>query len=228
MRYSLGPAFGDIITQPSIVFDRIKTNELKAWSALILILVSSLVVIGWYFMTTDILRYLVESSIQAGKELTDEQLDAIRGQESMIQVSSIVSVGVSQLVMLLLIALYLFLVATIAAEERITYGQWVSLSAWAGLPTLLGLISMAVTYAMSSESYVNLLELNKTSLNNLLLHLNADQAGFSVANSLSLGGIWSWVLYALGYNHITNSHTATGFSIIAVPILIIYSVIFML
>jgi len=226
MRYSLGPAFLDIFSRPVIVFEHIKAGNLKAWSALFILIVVTLSVFGWYFFTIDILRYVAESSAQSGTILTDEQLDMMRSQQSVIRASSTVAVAVSLLIQLAIISLYLFLVATVASEVRVTYSQWFSLVSWGSIPTLIGVVSIAISYSLVIPGYADLLSLNQTSLNSFYFNLDSKSSGYTLANFVSFGGAWSWVIYALGYSHLSHSKDSAGFIVIGIPLLILFAVIY--
>ena len=216
--YALGPAITDIFVQPTAVFAAIKNGRLSALIALLLLLTATVGIFGWYFMTVDIERFVLSAALQSGQVITPAQLNAIKGQATVIRMTSIVGGVISQIVLVFLLALYLFLVATVTSEIRVTYSQWLSLVAWSGLPALIGLLSMGAAYAVSQGTFVSIEALNQTTLNNVLFHLGPGDSGYALANAVSVGGLWSWVLYTLGFSYLTGGSRVVAALVLAVPV----------
>lgn len=226
--YAFGPAIADTFLQPKKTFEAIKNDKLSAVVALALLLFASLCVFGWYFLTVDIERFVLSAMMQSGQNITADQLGAIKDQESVIRMTSIIGAVVTQVGLIFVFALYLFLVATVTSEHRVTYGQWLSLAAWSGLPVLLGFLSIGVGLAFVQGAFVPLEALDQTSLNNTLFHLEPSDSGYTAANALSAGGIWSWILYVLGFSYLTESNRVTATLVVAIPVIIIFGLLLLL
>jgi hypothetical protein len=94
------------------------------------------------------------------------------------------------------------------------------------LPGLVSTLSMAVSYAVSPD-YVFLNLLDKTNLASLM-GLAIGDANFALYASVSIGAIWSYLLYGLGFARITGSAAVTATLVGLVPPAVQFSLIYFL
>ncbi|MDX1474898.1 MAG: YIP1 family protein [Reinekea sp.] len=208
-------SFLDIFAAPNNVFDRIRDKTLSAWLPLVIILVATIAVFGWYFMTVDMFQFMETSMQMSGQTPTNEELDAVMQGESVIRIISVASAGIGSLVVYLILALFFFLAATLIAEEKFSYGQFLSIVSWGSLPGLITILSAAITYALAND-FIYVTSLDMTSLASLL-GMQMDAPNYDVASGLSLGSIWTYVLYGMGFIRLTRCSISTGVIVAIIP-----------
>jgi hypothetical protein len=212
------PAFNsflDIFAAPNAVFDRIREKSISPWMPFLLMVILSTAVYGWYFMTVDMYQFMETSMSISGQEISTADFEAMMQTESIIRGVSIGSAAIGMVVVYLLLALFYFLAATLIAEEKLSFGQFFSVVAWASLPGLLGLLSVALTYALSSD-FAYITQLDKTSLSSLL-GMSLDSANFDLAAGVSVGAVWSYVLYGMGFARVTRCGVVTAIIVGLIP-----------
>lgn len=209
----------DVFASPLVVFNRIKDKTLSAWIPLLLIVGLSAAVTTWYFLTIDLYQFMEVSMLMSGQEASPAELDQILKAESIIRISSAAIGSLSSLVIYLVLALYFFLISLLVAEDKTSFGQWLSVIAWGSLPSLLSLLSIGVSYALIIPEFALIQSLDKTSVA-ALLGLNWNDAYFNMLSTATVGAIWSYVLYGVGFKVLTRCKTATAVIVGLVPVLI--------
>ena len=224
---SLGSAsFVDIFLSPQLVFDRIRTKSLPFWPPLLVIIAVLSSFMAWYFMTVDMNAYMETTLVLADQEMTPEAFDAALATANVVRIISPIAAPLMSLVIYLILASFFFLAATLVAEEKFRFGQFFTLVCWASLPGLLSTLSMAVSYAASSDFvFINLLD--KTNLASLK-GLAIGDANFALYASVSIGAIWSYLLYGLGFARLTGSSAMTATLVALVPPLVQFSLTYFL
>ena len=213
---SLGfTSFVDIFASPQLVFERIRAKSLSFWAPLSVLLIVLTAFMVWYFMTIDIRAYMETTFVLSGQEVAPEQLEAVMANLQMVRIVSPITAPLVSLFIYVLLATFFFLAATLVAEEKFSFGQFFTLVCWASLPALLSTLSMAVSYAVSPD-FVFISLLDKTNLASLL-GMAVGDANFSTYASLSIGAIWSYLLYAFGFAYITGSSAATATMVGLIP-----------
>lgn len=226
--YAFGPAIADVFSQPQRVFQAIFDKTLSAWFPLLLIFIASLAIFGWYFTSVDMEQFVIAAAAQSGTPLNAETIAAVREQAGLIQATTIVSSVITQVGMPFVIALYCSLIANTVSERRSTYGQWLAVAAWSAIPGMVGMLSMAVSMLMAQDTLGALEALDRTSLNNLVLHLAPQDQGYVFANAVSIGSLWSWLVSVLGFRVLAQTRTGTAALIMAAPIVLILILIWLL
>jgi len=208
-------SFLDIFAAPNDVFNRIREKTLSAWLALIIVLLVSTATMAWYFMTVDLYQFMETSMAISGQTATSAELDTILQQEGVIRIVSTVTTSVSSLVMFFILGLFFFLAALVAAEEKITYGQCLAVVAWGSVPGLISVFSMAISWFLAND-FVYLTALDQTSLANLL-GMTVNSPNFDVFSIFSVGTIWSYALFGIGFAKITRSSAVTATVVGIIP-----------
>ncbi|MDN3649887.1 YIP1 family protein [Reinekea marina] len=209
----------DTFASPVVVFNRIKENTLSAWIPLLILVAATAGVSFWYFLSIDLYQFMEASMIMSGQEVNPEELSQILQAEAIIRWSSASIGAVATLVVYLIIALYFFLMSMLVAEDKIGFGRWMAVVAWGSLPSLISLISIAVSYAMVTPGFELFQALDKTSVASIM-GLSFDDANFNVLSTLTLGTVWAYVLYGLGFKVLTRCKPITAVVVGVVPALI--------
>jgi hypothetical protein len=224
---SLGStSFVDIFSSPQLVFDRIRAKSLPFWPPLLVIVAVLSAFMAWYFMTVDMNAYMETTLVLADQEMTPEAFDAAMATANIVRIISPIAAPLVSLLIYLILATFFFLAATLVAEEKFRFGQFFTLVCWASLPGLVSTLSMAVSYAVSPD-YVFLNLLDKTNLASLM-GLAIGDATFALYASVSIGAIWSYLLYGLGFARITGSAAVTATLVGLVPPAVQFSLIYFL
>lgn len=216
----------DIFAAPNQVFDKIREKSISPWPAFFVVFVLAATVYGWYFLTADMYQYLEASMLAAGQVVNPEELNLMVQQESLIRYASAVTSPLTILFMYLILALLFFLAAMLVAEEKLRYGQFFTLVAWANMPTLLSLLSSGLSYGIS-DGFIWLGALDKTSLANLL-SMDITAANYDVASTLTAAVIWSYVLMAMGFARITRCSAVTATIVGIIPPVIQFGLTYLL
>lgn len=205
----------DTFAAPQLVFKRIREKSISFWIPLSVLVLGTLLVYGWYFMSVDMYQFMETSMLISGQSASPDEMDLILQNEAVLRIVPTASAVIGTLVVLLIMALYFFLAAALLAEERYGFGQFLSLVAWGSLPGLITLLSTGVTYALSDE-FLYLTELDKTSLATIL-GMSYDSANFNLASALTVGNVWSYVLYGVGFSILTRTSTVTTTIVAVIP-----------
>jgi len=215
----------NILSAPSEAFRALDLRPTKL-VPLALILVSSAVVLFWYFSIIDFDWY-VDDTLAANPNMSAEQLEAAR--ESMLSMSQstfriigIAGSTVSVLLLYLLQAGYLSMASALIGDKY-RFSHWFSLICWTNLPYLLVIIGMVVTILLSPNGQISAYDLNPLTLANLGL-----QAGDSPLQSLfrlvSLNMLWSLGLVVMGYKQWVQSSWVKAAAVVLAPYLLILGI----
>lgn len=215
----------DIFASPLQVFQRIREKSISAWWPLLILLGATTAVYGWYFMSVDLYQFMETSMVISGQTPAPEEMDAIMQGASVIRIVSLVSASVGSLVMFLLLALFFFLAATLIAEEKFSYGQFLSLIAWSSLPAMITLLSTGVTYGLA-DGFVYLTELDKTSLASLL-GMSLEQSNYDLASNVTIANIWSYVLFGVGFSILTRSSAVASTIVALIPPVLHFGLVYL-
>ncbi len=215
----------NILTSPIEAFDELNQRPSKLFP-LALIMISTMAVMFWYFSIVDFDWYIDDSL--SGANLSEEQLEAMRENmqsmsQSTFKMIGVLSGGVGVLFIYLLQSGYLSMASALNGD-RFKFRHWFSLVIWAGLPSLLSVIGMAVNIILSPNGQLSVYQLNPLTLSNLGMQFDI---GFltTVMNSLDLTMIWSVTLVVMAYKHWLNSSISKALAIVLTPYLLIFGVL---
>lgn len=221
---SLTASLMNIFVAPGEALDAAREHRRWLWWPLLLVIGAGIALWIWYYRTVDF-AWLADRLL-AGRDLSTDQARA--ASQFMTRDRSLgfacAGVVIGTLVIYVVQAGYLLLAARLTGEREIGFGQWFSLTAWTRLPSLLGIIAMAVGYGLASGNQVAPTALNVVSLNALLFHLEPAQHGFSLANSVTLTLIWSLGLLTYGVMRWLNRGALQALAIVVGPYVVIYGV----
>jgi len=108
---------------------------------------------------------------------------------------AVVSATLKPLLLIAGMAAYLAVVGRVRGIE-LGFARWFNVAAWIGLPYLLLVPMECVETWRHASGQVALEDVDPTSLNALLFHLDAGAGGYALATSVSLATFWSAALCA--------------------------------
>ena len=190
---------------------------------MILIIVSSLIITGWYFSVVDF-DWLVDQMFAA---MPATEVEAAKSfmTKTMMMTFSIVSTLVVLPAVLAFMALY-FLLASKAIKKPVDFNSAFSLSAWASLPMLLTLPLGAIQILMMTNGQLTFSQLNPLSLNQLFFNYDMSHKMASLMDSLSVFTVWNAVLLVIGFEIWAKVKRSTAVLVVLLPYLTIYGIWF--
>jgi hypothetical protein len=210
-----GEAFSTIRTRPTILFP------------LLLVAVSTMLVIAWYFRVLDYDWY-IDDTLARLPNLSEAELETARermaglSQRNLMLLSTLSS-GAGLVIILLLQAGYLTLVSALHGDEY-RFRQWFSLAAWTGLPGLLSTLSMAINIWLNPSGQVGIYDLNSLSLYNLGMQ-TANESLNQLLNGINLPMLWSLGLVIVAYRQWLQAGPLRALIIVTAPYLLIFGVL---
>lgn len=181
-------AFAAIAERPRVLFP------------LLLLLVTGVGVLFWYFSIVDI-PWLIEKSMDAsgrGAQMSDEEARAARSMGPIIiKWASVIGALVMIAVIRLGEAVYFLLAGKITNVQR-SFKQWLSLSLWTSMPAVLGVIPAAIVLFTTTTTQFDQGQLQTLSLNNLLFHRTMAEPGYSFLSTINLFQLAGLYLAAYG------------------------------
>lgn len=215
----------NVLTAPSEAFEVIKEKPSSLFPLAIVVL-STLLVTGWYFSVLDYDWY-IDDTLNQFTDLSDDQLaEAREGMESLSQsnmaVISLLSGGLGIFAIYLVQAGYLSLVSALKDDE-IRFKQWWSLVAWTNFPALFSALSMAVNSFLNSNGQLGFLNLNGLTL--FSLGMQTDNSSLNrVFATINLPMIWNVVLLTMAYRQWLTTSVIKSVAVVFTPYLLIFGV----
>jgi len=215
----------NILTAPSEAFRALELKPTKLFP-LALVLVSSVIILFWYFTIIDFDWY-VDDTLAANPNLTAEQLETARERMTSMSQSTFRMFGmagsvVSVLVLYLVQSVYLSMVSALSGDKY-RFSHWFSLICWTNLPYLLVVIGMGVTILLSPNGQISAYDLNPLTLANLGMNATGSPLQ-SLFRVVSLNMIWSLCLVVMGYRQWVQSGWIKAIAVVLTPYLLILGI----
>lgn len=195
-----------------------------AWLPLLLLILSSTVLMFWYFSVVDF-SWLMDQLFAAVKDPAKRDQARAMMSKSMMQTTAVITTLVSYPATCALAGVY-FMIVGKSTNKDVSFGTGFALSAWAFVPALLMLPLGAVAIVMASGGQLGFSELNPLSLNQLIFHHEAAHPMASVLDSINVTSLWSVFLMVVGYQVWAKVARATALKVVLIPYLIIYGLWF--
>lgn len=223
---SLAVIFVNVFTSPREAFAALAARPVVLWPLLAIILANALLVF-WYYVEVDFAWFIETSMRAAGQEPPPELAGAGAMGDTARIVTGVLAATATALILLVLMLLtggYLSFVSMFT-NDRIPFKQWLSLAAWASLPTLLDVAAGAVNMAVNDFTYRLPTEIFVFSFG-ALLGIDPAATGFlsNIAHQASVTSIWALALIVLGYKMWTGKPMGKAFLIVAAPLLVIVGI----
>jgi hypothetical protein len=200
----------------------------RFWAPLLLLSLLQAALSYGYVSFVD-LEWLVDLQLRStslGANLTEAEL-ARMAQQAAGQVGfraglAAVSAALVIPLMLLVGGVFLWLATKVTGVER-SFRHWFALSTWCTLPvTLIGMALAAVVLFTATTNQVPQAALQPLSLNEILLHRESDQPGYSLFSSMNLLQLLSIYLTAMGLKVWTNRSWTYCIIVAALPFALVF------
>lgn len=137
---------------------------------------------------------------------------------------TMVSGGLSILIIIALRGFYLNLIAKLFSKEVPNLFSWVALSIWAAVPTLLSIVLSAIFVLSHDVRNLMPADIGVASVNNLFLKLPDSHPWAAMANSFDILLVWSFVIMGLGFSRWTGAGVALGQLVAFLPFAALYGI----
>lgn len=211
-----------IFIEPSKAFAAIRERS-HTWLPLLAVTLGCAAMIWWYFQTVDF-AWLMNHTLSAQPDLTDEQRQAAQGMMSQSTMGWMAIAGtlIGTPLIYAVYALYYLLAGKFLGSD-ISFGKWFALTAWISLPRLLVFPLMAMQI-MTSGGQVAMEDLTMTSLNFLVFQLPQSHPWAGFLSNIDLPMLWTVVLSVIGLRVWTNRSLATCITVTLLPLVIIFGI----
>lgn len=217
----------DIFLQPSKVFVDLKEKP-TFWLPLLLVALASGVMVLMYHMKVDAEWFANDMAMASGNDMSAAEIEQMRkampGARTMGYIGAPTAVAATVIVSMLY-ALYFILAGKIAGVAT-SFRHGLSLTCWANMPVLLGVIVAIIGVLMMSPQ-TGFESLMLANVDPLLVQLPADHPWSALAKSFSLLNLWIWFLLALGWRIWARSGWLQAAIVAILPGAVIYGVMAM-
>ena len=212
----------NIFLEPGEVFAELKEKP-TFWLPLLLTVVLTMVMTVAYFSRVDSDWFIDHSLSASGNEMSAKEIADAKKVMPSAKVQGyigapIAAIGIS--LFMSLIALYYMLAGKITGVAM-SFRQGLSLTAWSGVPGLLGMI-VALVGVLTMTPQTPLESLMLTNVDPLLVQLPIDHAWSSFVKSLNLLTLWTIFLAALGWRVWGKTSWVQAVTVAALPSILIY------
>lgn len=179
-----------------------------------------------YFLRVDPAWYADNMLANLGRELTTQETAAFKAGMPSTQTQAVLGAVMGALAVVAanaLVALYVWIAAKVTGRT-LGFRHGMSLSAWSGMPMVLGLL-VALAGALTMSPQTALESLMLTNVDPLLVDLPADHRWNRLAQGFNLLTLWALVLFALGWRTWTRSSWAQAIVVALLPTLVVFGVI---
>lgn len=212
----------NIFLEPGKVFADLKEKPTFALP-LILVIVAAMAMTFMYFSKVDSQWYTDYIVMQSGKEMSQAEIAQMRSVMPSAKVMgyiSTISTPIVLVIVSLILALYYFIAGKVTGTAT-SFKHSLSLTAWAGMPTLLSMIVALIgVFNMVPETAIE--SLMMTRLDPLLFDLPVDSPWKRLASSFDLLSLWGTFLAALGWKTWGKTSWAEAITVAVIPSLIVY------
>lgn len=222
-------AFGslaNIFFEPRNTLSGLRERPGLVWLPFLLLLGAFAAFQAWYCLRVDASWFAdITLAPDAAKYTADQLRDAhARFTTGSMLFFGVGVNGVGLALWFLLQGLYFFLVAKLGGYKVQGFGNWFNFICWTNLPALLGFAASAVYMLTTDSRQINPMDLDVTSLNTLLFHVQYAHNGFFIASSLRLTVIWSWILMVIGMSAWSGKDLKRSALVVLAPYAVLYAV----
>lgn len=211
----------DIYLQPAKVFAALKDKP-TFLVPLLLTIVLSVVMMAVYFAQVDG-AWLLDRMANANPDATAKEVEQMRKVMPSAQVMGYFSMAgllVATVLVTLVVALYYWIAGKIAGHA-LSFRHGLSLTAWSGMPMLLGGI-VGLVGAITMTPQTSLESLQVLNIDPLFVELPMDHAWSTFAKGFSLLMFWAIGLAALGWRTWFRTGWGQAVFVAALPYLVYF------
>ncbi len=212
----------NIFLEPSKVFNEQKEKPSFLLPLLLMVAFTALMTL-MYFNSVDSEWFKEHQLAASSQEMSAAQIEEMKKNMPAAKVMGyfgVVGAFIGIALISSIFALY-YLLAGKMTGNNISFKHGLSLTAWAGMPTILGSI-IVIVGIIGMNPQTALESLNLINLDPLFIQLPTDHAWSGFAKSFSLLSFWSLFLAALGWKLWGKTSWTQAILVALVPSLIIY------
>jgi hypothetical protein len=175
----------------------------RFWFPLLVLVFTTAAITAWYTSVVD-MEWLVDRQIRASgfatmlsEQQIAERVHAAAQRQGIQSVFATLASAAAVVIFMLLGSVYYVLAGKITNVDR-SFRQWLSLTSWSGMPTVLGLIPAAFVLLTASSAQIPQEDLQALSFNALFFHFPPTRPGFSLLSALNLLQLASLYLSVVG------------------------------
>jgi len=218
--------FINLIAAPKVAYEQLQAKPSLLLPMLALLGITAFTVF-YYFHVSDPQLVIEDMLQQAGDDMSDaERAETRAGIESMgvnaLKWASTMGGAVGLLIMLLLQALYYFIVSMFNGT-KIGFKPWLSFSTWSYLPVLFASIA-GVAALLLNPGHLPINELNPLSFASLLGFESTNASLGRFMESIDLTRLWSFAIMIIGYRVWTAKPWVHCLVVVLLPFLLIYGI----
>jgi hypothetical protein len=214
----------DILLEPGKVFTALREKPTFVLPLLLMGGLSAAMILV-YFSRVDSAWFIDHALAASGKEMSPSELEQTRKMMPSAQVQGYFGAPfavIGVVVVSLVIALYYMLAAKVTGAA-VSFKQGLALTAWCGIPMLIGmLIALVGAFLMSPQTPLESLSL--TRVDPLLVQLPPTHDWSSFAKNFDLLQFWSLFLGALGWRTWTRASWLQSIIVVAIPSVVTYGI----
>jgi len=216
----------NLVTAPSSAFAELRERP-RFWFPLLLIVVTSMFVIGWYYSVVDIewLKELMFANNPKIQQLPADQRAAAMNMMSRntLLFGSLFGILVGVPFFYVITALYYLLVASIT-KVPLGFKHWFTLVSWTALPGLLGTVTAVIFLLLRGNDQITPGVLQPLSLNELFFHLPLGAKGQTFLEAVNIPAILSCVLAIIGLRVWTQRSWQYCAIVALVPVALVWGI----
>jgi len=215
-----------LATSPSSAFAALRERP-RFWFPLVLVVVSSVVVVVWYYGVVDIdwlKEQMFGNNPDFQKMAPEQRAGAMSfvGRNTML-IGGVVAACIGMPIAFLISALY-YLVAAKVTKVPLGFKHWFSMVCWASLPIVLNSIAAMLFLLLRDSDQLSPGVLQPLSLNELFFHLPMAAKGQTFLDSLSIPAFLSTALSIIGVHAFSQRSWLYSAVVALIPAVLIYGI----
>lgn len=216
----------NLVTAPASAFAELRERP-RFWFPLLLVVLTSMFVIGWYYSVVDIdwLKDLMFANNPKIQQLPADQRAAAMnmvGRNTMLY-GSLFGILIGVPFFCVITALYYWLVASIT-KVPLGFKHWFSLVCWTALPGLLSTVIAVILLLLRDNNQMLPTVLQPLSLNELAFHRPLGSSGQTFLDSVNIPAILGCVLAIIGVRVWTQRSWQYSVIVAVIPLLLIWGI----
>ncbi|QOL50685.1 YIP1 family protein [Massilia litorea] len=216
-------AFTSMFYEPSRTFQKME-HKPKGWFPLVILMVTTGVLMFWYFSTVDF-SWLLDQMLAGMKSAEQREQAAKVMSKNMMLGSTLGTTLIGLPLFFVVMGVYLMIVSK-SLSHGMSFSKSFALAAWSGVPSVLLFPLGAMQILMASNGQLGMSELNPISLNSLLFHYDMAHPLSGLMDGLSLTTFWSMFLLVIGFQTWAKVKRSTAIMVVLIPHVLVYGALF--
>lgn len=200
--------------EPSKAFATLEPRR-HAWLPLLLVIISTCVLMLWYFNMVDI-PWMVEQMNAAIPDAAAREQAGKMMSKGLLQGISLAGTVIGVPLFTALVGVY-FMVIGKAISKEFTFGTGFALASWSWVPSLLTFPLGALQILLASNSQLSSSQLNPLSVNQIFFHYGMAHPLAGPLDMLNLTSIWGLALMVIGFQVWAKVARTTALKVVLIP-----------